>query len=297
MKKIFKNLVILAVIVITSLTLNVKNSQAQGKVWFFNGTSWVDKYKNPTIAGVAGDTVKFGYKDAVGNFQKVIWTAEDPNTAVQTTIDTSTTIKVAIQPLMLGFTYYVYDTTGLIQLCQTTVGAKFIPSAVTLSSSKSLTQTLSLSNFNIKINSPTGGYKAHCDSIYWYCDGILVHAGLDTIYNANISGDYKIKAKLIYITAYSGDTNTFARYQMSNTIKVEIATGITNDYSSKEVFKVYPNPTTDYLYFSKEITFSVFSMNGQEISKGFGSKVDVREFKSGIYILKTESNSFRFVVK
>jgi len=54
------------------------------------------------------------------------------------------------------------------------------------------------------------------------------------------------------------------------------------------------------LYFSEETEYSVFSIAGKEITKGFGKEVNVSDYERGAYILNTtttKGNSFHSFIK
>ena len=164
MKKLFRILVIMMLVLI-----GVKANAQNGAVYFYNGTTWTTNYRDPGVTGVAGDTLLMRYKNKDSVLTKVVWTLENPNTAKETPIDTAISCYGVIQPLNLAITYHVYNLAG-DQVSFAMIGAKFIPSDLTIGKTggKSTIEKLSLKNFNIKINSPTGGYKAYCDSVYWY---------------------------------------------------------------------------------------------------------------------------------
>lgn len=61
---------------------------------------------------------------------------------------------------------------------------------------------------------------------------------------------------------------------------------------------VYPNPVTYILYFSDynvRQRFTVYNHLGEIVIEDSGSKIDVSELVSGVYLLKTDSSSFKFV--
>ena len=56
-----------------------------------------------------------------------------------------------------------------------------------------------------------------------------------------------------------------------------------------DYFLIYPNPTTDYLYFTQTKTVNVYDILGKQILSLSNVKlIDVRDLAQGIYILKTE---------
>jgi len=267
---------------------------------------WVTNYYQATsISGIAGDTILMGYKNSSGTFLKVIWVESNPYTFVETNIDTSKFLSVMIySDTQNPWTYYAKDTMSGSNLVGGSGGTapKFVPSDVVLSdstSNKSTSILLKLSDFNITVSSPNGGFKAYCDSVYWYLDGSLIYGGMDTTYLATASGEYNVKVKLVYVTKYLVDTSRFERFQLSNTLTVTVDVIISvKETESETIFKVYPNPTSDYLYISDEVEYTIYSITGKEVLKGKNDKVDVSNLEPGVYLLRTvENKTTKFVVK
>jgi hypothetical protein len=280
---------------------------AQEGVYFYNGTSWIAAeisgvgYKNPSIAGIAGDTLLVGYKLSNGSFYNVEWSTEDPVNGNVIPFDTAETICAPILNTLNIINYIVRDSTGSNDLTSFFIYPKFIPPTLLLDSSgnKSLSALLTLADFDIIINAPAGGYSAYCDSICWYRNDTLIHTGIDTSYIADLSGDYSIKAKIVYVTKFVSDSCIYTRWNSSNKLTIFInnqTTYVENNLSQK-IFNVYPNPATTDLYLSSETTFWVFSINGEEILEGTGNKINVSNFKSGVYVLKTLVGDTKFIVK
>ncbi len=56
-----------------------------------------------------------------------------------------------------------------------------------------------------------------------------------------------------------------------------------------DYFLIYPNPATDFLYFTQTKTVTVYDIIGKHIVTLNNTKlIDLRDFAQGIYILKTE---------
>ena len=56
-----------------------------------------------------------------------------------------------------------------------------------------------------------------------------------------------------------------------------------------DYFLIYPNPATDFLYFTQTKTVHLYDILGKHISSFTNVKlIDVRDLAQGIYILKTE---------
>ncbi len=68
---------------------------------------------------------------------------------------------------------------------------------------------------------------------------------------------------------------------------------------SKNDFKIYPNPVVEgILKFNKILSGTIYNINGQEV-KTFNneSALNVSQFTSGIYILKTKEHGVKRFVK
>ena len=294
-------------LLITMITMFCGTVNAQGGFFFStNGTVWFNQYKNPNIAGVAGDTIMMAFKMNVNDsdFSKVI--CANTTNAITVYLDTVKIIKVIVPDTLTDTDYTVYDSAGfnIAGINMVMIYPKFIPSNLVLSDSsenKSTLKVLTIKDFNIVVNHPAGGYNAYYDSIRWYRNDTLIHNGTDTSYIALLSGNYNIKVRSVYVTkTHPSDLDScmYARWKLSNTVVVvidSITTSIGSELSQK-TFSVYPNPATTYLNLSEETTFLVFSVSGQEVSKGSGNRIDVSNFKSGVYILKTLVGDTRFVV-
>lgn len=75
------------------------------------------------------------------------------------------------------------------------------------------------------------------------------------------------------------------------------AIGETSDGSE---FIIFPNPASDRIYFSQNVDFTVLSVSGKEILRGWGNQLNVSGFEPGMYILKTtttKGNSFHSFIK
>jgi hypothetical protein len=80
----------------------------------------------------------------------------------------------------------------------------------------------------------------------------------------------------------------------------KLSTNIMETSVNNNVFKVFPNPTHDYINIklmnNKEATFDILNMNGQLISKicihnGYG-QIDISEYNKGIYFIRLNVNGY-----
>ncbi len=59
--------------------------------------------------------------------------------------------------------------------------------------------------------------------------------------------------------------------------------------------KLYPNPTSDVVYFSEELTFELYDSQGALLTEGQDGFVDMSTLASGVYILKTDKGIYRLM--
>jgi Secretion system C-terminal sorting domain/Right handed beta helix region len=68
-------------------------------------------------------------------------------------------------------------------------------------------------------------------------------------------------------------------------------------------FKIYPNPTSNFITIDSEFPINkieVFNINGQKVSENAKNKIDLSELNSGIYLIKFEidgKNYFKKIIK
>lgn len=291
----------------------VKNDSG---VWVYNAYGLHNSsanYKHPSISAIGGDTVFTRIVDTTGNTVTIdYWLVQNINTpSIFDTIYSDTLSYILVSDVTLGRWIKAYKDFGfgLEEIGANIIFAKFSPPALNLATvppalkATNTSDTLTLSDFDIVVNTSWGGYNAHCDSIYWYRDTVMVYAGTDTSYIATVSGDYSIKAKLVYVTrlVYDSivDTCRFECYQWSNTVTITIDTVTTDvsEFSNDVKLRIYPNPTSDCLYISDEVEYTIYSISGKEALKGWGNKVDVGDLEPGVYFLRAvDGKSVKFIV-
>ncbi len=85
------------------------------------------------------------------------------------------------------------------------------------------------------------------------------------------------------------ETDLNIKATFSNTLSVD-------DVIFNKKTKVYPNPSeTGVFKISNDETWSVYSMSGAKILSGKGDQIDLSNFKTGVYLLKTENKSFKLL--
>lgn len=109
-----------------------------------------------------------------------------------------------------------------------------------------------------------------------------VNAGDNTnISSLDIKGDNRIIGNVVDMGAYE------YLYPINKIVKLSLLE-----------LSIYPNPTSDELYFSKYLeSFTITNTLGQEILKGSGNSVSCVELDNGVYFLRTNETCERFVMK
>ena len=286
-------------------------------------------YKDVTIAGIGGDTVYIKLVDTSASHNAIpvqYWVFTNLDESLNDTIRQSGTDSVyyILPENEIRFEYinaYTDTTIHYEESTEIIMWSKFLQPSFLMdtlnNNSKSINDSvvvdsvanLTFADFGLTIDVAHGtAHSAYYSLINWYRNDTLVFqgTGLDTIYSANVTGYYRIQVEVAYVTKsfIIGDTTTrtFKFWNSSSdTIHVIINNPITsvgeyNNYGYYEI-EAYPNPTTDYLYISKKVSYTVLSITGQKIVEGFGDKIDVNNFKSGVYLLKTINGCNRFIVK
>ena len=264
-------------------------------------------YKHPSISGIGGDTIYARLvENATGNVSAIdFWVIDDMNGNTDTIHNVN--VLAYVLPFDSIYGKYIRAFENGVQVSNVIVFPKFLSPSLTLNTDsvnfKSIesSKTLTLSDFNIVANTSAGGCNSsRCDSIYWYRNNVLISSGTDTSYVVTQSGEYNIKAKLIYMTyvsLISSDTTKFVDFKSSNAISITInITSIIDKNIDSNIFNVYPNPTSDFLNISEKVECAIYSISGKEEFRGISNRIDIRNFVPGIYILKTHKGDFKFLV-
>ena len=75
---------------------------------------------------------------------------------------------------------------------------------------------------------------------------------------------------------------------------------LSNQNEQKIEFKIYPNPTSDYLNIHTEeqiLDVTIFNVQGRQILKSTEERLDVSNLTSGIYLIEVKTNSGKAVNK
>lgn len=121
---------------------------------------------------------------------------------------------------------------------------------------------------------------------------------------ANEGGDLGPEG-IIYIPENESPNNT-AMIIMANEVSATLSiytvenlnhSGLENN-STEAGLMIYPNPTTDYLYFNAVTTGVIVNAMGQEVIS-FQNKayLNIDQLEKGIYYLKTEATTVNFIVR
>ena len=101
-----------------------------------------------------------------------------------------------------------------------------------------------------------------------------------------------------YLTYSNGELYISQENKVS---KISLATLGINELNTDVDFKIYPNPTTNFINLiniNLKGKFEIFDMLGNRVSNGnLIEKIDVRNLSSGTYFLKIEQTINRFVKK
>jgi len=274
-------------------------------------------YQHQSVSGIGGDSICMQLVDTLNNpigvWRWIFVNSED--IIINVTPDTSVVYYV----LPLDTIYFetinaYYDAADSTKYITISVWSKFLPPTLeitdTINSMKSSSIELTLADFGLEIAPPSyaSSDTAYYESIDWYRNGVLIYEGTgddttfidsDSLETGNYYS-YSVKVKVAYVTVFYANNvpfyETFYCWKNSDSLSV-LCTSMTDYALDKTSFNVYPNPATDYLYFSEETEYSVFSIAGKEIAKGFGKEINVTDFDSGTYVLITPTINKKFIVQ
>lgn len=288
-------------------------------------TEWYSDYRNSQIMGVAGDTIELKCKMGESDFA-VKW--EIFNYEGDSIESLSPGVVTNFEAILLDipggrleikcfdeFNNELSFTNITIPLLFT----KFAPSELSITSfgkndidSFPANSELTTSSFNINYAPNfTLFLTSKIIELEWYCNDILKYSvdlsemNTDVIESETLSSEYTldtgyyyIKIKVVYTNTYGGGYGEYEDFIISDSVK--IYNGVTQLLTSKNncnnEIVTYPNPTTEILYISEEVEYSVYSYSGQKILKGFGKQIDVKKLSVGTYILKTNKGDSKFTV-
>jgi len=120
----------------------------------------------------------------------------------------------------------------------------------------------------------------------------FVNAGYTELKNQTTDNYFGATLRAIYMFVLSGN--------MYNALAVNT---LSVDEVSKNLFKVHPNPVSDYLNISfknlKERSIALYSINGQELIykkiNNLESKLDLSKLNSGVYFLRIEGENYKII--
>lgn len=113
-----------------------------------------------------------------------------------------------------------------------------------------------------------------------------------TITNISLSalGDFRRQydisyAEHVFFDDYNGDVLDFLRGECLN-LNIEAA--------NKNI-KIYPNPSSDFIYLDGIFNFELFNISGEQVLKGHSNKLDINDLETGIYFIKIDNNFHKII--
>jgi len=200
-----------------------------------------------------------------------------------------------------------YDLSGLYNPIQVTYWTKSMVTQVVITQSQAKDLigdelVLELSDFSFETYINQLGLSMSYDTIVWYCNGNEVKNSTDTSYFETLvdtgTFNYSIKIRAIHTNEWPGyPANNSIRWYDSDTtqIHVDFQTSFSNINKEKEIFKVYPNPTSEYVNFTENIEYEICDINGRKMCFGIGEKVNVCDFNTGVFFIKTKYGTEKFI--
>ncbi len=94
------------------------------------------------------------------------------------------------------------------------------------------------------------------------------------------------------------NTNCWENTTGYNTLtSVEVVSqGTRNRTTHTNLFKVFPNPTSGFLFFSKEVNFELNNIYGKTLLSGYGQSVNLENILPGLYFLRTKFTNQRIII-
>lgn len=109
--------------------------------------------------------------------------------------------------------------------------------------------------------------------------------------------------KYNYSVYYNGNNTSITKADVSSAINQALTESILNINNSENSFKLFPNPTSDYLNFTvplkKDDQIEIFNNLGDKILNIdiFNNSIDVSKLEKGIYFLNIKSEKTKSVSK
>lgn len=74
-------------------------------------------------------------------------------------------------------------------------------------------------------------------------------------------------------------------------------TGLFNNNNTNSNLVVYPNPSSGTVYLNQEVSWSLSTLDGKEITQGVSSELDLSLLNSGVYLLSTTIGTQKIMIK
>ena len=70
------------------------------------------------------------------------------------------------------------------------------------------------------------------------------------------------------------------------------------EYLTEEVnIKIFPNPTSDFINIEsdKDVKYDLYDINGKLLLNGYEKRIDISNFKNGLYLLMIKGKSIKII--
>jgi len=166
-------------------------------------------------------------------------------------------------------------------------------------------------SFSINTNFETSTYNFFCNSHLDFMQSVenvalspgqsqTIYIDTLTTYAVNDTAGYQL---CFWVSNPNNELDLVGDNDISCTDFIKDFTSSTENPLTLPPLKIYPNPTSDYLYFEESSPFTqyaIFSLEGKRVESGNcqqGQVLDVRELAKGIYFLQVSSGRENYKLK
>lgn len=124
--------------------------------------------------------------------------------------------------------------------------------------------------------------------------GIATTANPWKIYQGTDLSNWQTKNNLAQVTLSNNDWLGLSFSDRRPFTPQEASETLSNQNEQKIEFKIYPNPTSDYLNIHSEepiLDVIIFNVQGRQVLKSNQNRLDVSHLTSGIYLIEVKTNS------
>lgn len=136
----------------------------------------------------------------------------------------------------------------------------------------------------------------------WY-NNRTIDLSTFTALNNNPAVKFRIVAAFYPSTEDYLAANSTKTYSSAGTSRFDMITingtstlGV-DDVYLKDKIKIYPNPATDYIYFSQQTKGKIIDLNGRSFLSFDAESLNISNLKNGIYLVIFEDNSSEKIIK